>query len=253
MRPIRSDTTDVGDEPSVTVALGSFAGIVLAAVISAMFMSAHGVASRRLPAVAPGEPPYVSIVSTAAAVLEPYEATGIRGAILVHAGRTLGYAGISSPPPVGLTLPLTPFDYAEWALENIDASNFIWVLAKTGRVRRVHYVMAPADFAAKVEEGLSRGLPGIAPDRASIRANNEGFVRHISTALPSLSEPIVLQVEAGYFVNGSLDELLGTLKSSRTPVAAVIGISSADDPTVTDEAREEFRRFIELARTGGLR
>lgn len=97
--------------------------------------------------------------------------------------------------------------------------------------------MPSSEFTHRVEDGRKQGYPGIASDGLSVVANDEGYVRYISDRVRAQDDPLVLIIDASYFVSGTVDELVARLAESGVRPQLIILNAATDDPSVTPEAR----------------
>jgi len=212
-------------------ALGVFGASVVALLLAVVILSSVGTGSRRVDAV-------LATSDTAQEVVTAAGEMHAHGCVLLVATQDLGYASyLSSPTPEALKWPVDVPDYVAEMTSVSQRDNWAYVLARTGVARRIDYVLPESAYRAKVEAGRAGGFPGIARDGSHIAANDEGYLRYISTRPMKLGSPLVLIVDASYFIQGTSEELLSSMNQLPTLPAAVIIYRATDDPEVTDDVR----------------
>ena len=172
-----------------------------------------------------------------------------RGRIVVHLGRYLHF--LKSAPPVGQAKSpmqitrdtsysdILAGDGTHYNNDAADYKNFLWVASQTNIARQVYNVIPPADFIAKF--GASYPSAG-----KGIDAEVFGCPRIISSRLPLLSEPVLLNIDASIFAGADAAKLLDTLLKSGLQADLVTVCLAQDNPDVTDLERRKTLAFIGL-------
>lgn len=248
----------VGPEPSTSAggddetgvgfrfALAFIAVVALALIVSLALLDRSGVAARVVPAKAPS----VVVVNDAKGLLAAWDEAGVHGAQLVDVTRDLGYTFPPGATPGSSGWPVPMRDLRSVFRSSVERRSAIWVASKTGIARSVTYVLDPASLAEKVRVGRERGYPGIAPDGRSITADDDGYLRQLGEGFPSeLTGPVVLNIDASYFVNGTPEGLLGLLEQSKIPYRFVTLNRAIDATDVPDAARLRLDSAAEMLRS----
>ena len=229
-----------------------FVAVIAVVVLMALFavlvaFDRVGTSSRNAPAAAA-----VVVVDDSRQLLYAWTSAGLRGVVLLDATRDTSFVWI--PPdsvPAPAVWPVAPVDLQAVYREGVGRENVVWVGSKTGILRSVHYLMTPADFEAKVSGGRAVGARGIAPDGQSVTANDEGYLRYLRASLPpDLGEPVVLNVDASYFVDGTSEGLMAQLGDSLSDYRFITVNRATDATDVPAPARLEAERMAEILRAG---
>jgi len=192
------------------------------------------------------------VVDNAVQQARAWRSAGVRGAVLVDATRDLGYLPAAEDLiPRRTGWPVQSVDLPALWIGATDRSNAVWVAARTGLARTVHYVLPAAVLKERIRVGRAQNYPGIAADGGSVFANDEGYVRYIDDELATpVSQPAVLNIDASYFVQGTPAELSAQLGDSLRSFK-VITVDRAEDATDVPEAAraraDEMARIIEQA------
>ena len=190
----------------------------------------------------------VVIVGTARESMDAWERAGVRNAVLVSASRDLSFAPLTfgSDVTAPSAYPVEPLVLKDAYASRADRENYLWVASQTGMFRTVHHVLPRAELDRRVAQGREQGFPGIAPDGASIRPNNDGYVRHVAADVPTVNEPIVLNVDASYFESGDAGALAAEIERSGLDYRLLTLDRCVDDTATTDAARARLDEFAAL-------
>lgn len=254
MEPHLSDTgtpeTAAPDTGAGAERLDPLLAYGLVALIAAGLVAAFSLASSRATASrAPATGPDLEIVDANGTdqLHGAWRQERVHGAVLVDASATLRYAAVQYGQDVTVTpeYPVAVVDLADEMTKRLDRPNSLFVAAKTGMFRSIHHLMPRKTFAARVSLGRKLGLPGIAEDGRSVKADHEGVPRRIAPDLPAIPEPVVLNVDASYFVDGDADELMKALQSARLDYRLITLDRAREDTQVTPAARKKMDAFEE--------
>lgn len=198
-----------------------------------VIVTAHSVgrSSRALPA-------RTVVVETGAELVAEAVEAETNGAVLLVASADLGYLPVMIPTPAEIMKwPVKKLDLNTFYRDESDRDSWAWVLAKTGLVRRIDYLLSESELRRKVVEGREMGFPGIADDARSISADDDGFRRYMASEPAALDEPLLLVVDASYFESGTQSELMDDLEGIDVRPRALIVYRALDDTSVPDAAR----------------
>ncbi len=177
----------------------------------------------------------VRLVPDSAAVYQIWRNAGVHGRTLVHVGRFLHFVPAQEEEPTtGACRDMTTAD----AEAKLDNRNFLWVAGYAGVVRRVFYVVPPERF---------RKLPGTWD-----RVDETGFQLRVSSRLPALAEPVLLDVHASYFETSDGAALLEELETSGLVTDLVTLNLAQDGSDVSDAARVRLAAFAQALAARGL-
>ncbi len=193
-------------------------GLVAAAAMSGAALHALGQARRVIGVARPASVPGLDalLVRRNTAVLDAWRERGFRGRIVVHVGRFLHFLG-EEPRP--------------------GARSYLRVAAETGIARRILYLSPPGTLEAR--------LRTLGVDRASLplALPSQVFPRVLYDKLPDVDEPVLLDVNASFFDEGTAAGLLDALRRSRLRIDLVTLSVAEDADDVSDRARAGLRQF----------
>ena len=161
----------------------------------------------------------------------------VRGRIVVHMGRFLHFmeAGHSSggPPQIATVVA----DHQHFTFDRTSYRNFLWIASQTNIAREIYTILPPAD--------LKKRFDNTQPLK-EIVIYEYGSPRIFTTSLPSLAEPVLLNIDASYFASADAAQLLDELMKSGLKADIVTICLAEDNPDVTDLDRQKARDFITL-------
>lgn len=168
----------------------------------------------------------------------------------MDASAALRFAGVMFSEDIVMepAYPVRVVDLPEEYERRLARPNALFAASKNNMFRSIHHLMPPGDFASKVEEGRRQGYPGIAKDGKSVDACYMGQPRRIAAELPVIDEPVVLNVDASYFLSGDQETLLRLLIDARLDYRLVTADRARDDTSVTDAERLKLERFVRALR-----
>jgi hypothetical protein len=194
---------------------------------------------RDLPA-ADRMPPRVLTVATSRELWQTYTGLALRGRLLLHISRHLHFVQVPSHELYRLDQgDLSRLDLAAAYLQRVDHRNYLWLAARAGMFRSIHYLLEEDTFR---EKGAEAGVA----DGDEFTVYDSGFPRVISLRPPGGSEPPVVHIDAAWLEQHTPEEVVTLLQ--QLPVRPdIISISAAtDDPERTPLARERISRLKEL-------
>ncbi len=174
-----------------------------------------------------------------------YRSAGLRGAGIVHLNR---YFNMKAYAPkdqfVTVEFPLSIRELHEAFEPGIDSHSWLYIATRTGMARTVTTVLPEEVFAELLR--TSPPSSGFTYWAGSIRGYSFDIPRRITTlrALPAVREPVVVNLDAGYFSGNEDPAGTAALLKERCPdVRMLLLIDSVDKPEITDHMRERLRRF----------
>jgi hypothetical protein len=124
--------------------------------------------------------------------------------------------------------------------EPAEYKNYLWVAMQMNIVREIYNVIPSADFMRRFE------LTDAAAARIDIVEHEFGAPRIITTRIPSISEPVLLNIDASFFASTDPAQFLDTfLKSGLTSDIVTLCLAE-DNPDVTEHDRNNLLDFIRL-------
>ena len=161
----------------------------------------------------------------------------VRGRIVVHLGRFLHFieaARFSEGPPQIATVA---DDHAHFPMRNISYRDFLWAAFQTDIAREIYTVLPPADFKEKIGATLRQN---------KIVIYEFCSPRIFTTSLPSVAEPVLLNIDASFFASTDAAQLVNDLMKSGLKADIVTICLAEDNPDVTDPDRQKALDFIAL-------
>ncbi len=234
-------------------AIAGAAVALLLPVVALLALGSGGVAARA-PQLAEGTPPASIVASSGPAAVLLMEQEGVRGAHLVQASRDFGYrvTALEAVLSADAAEQTGVVPVSQLLRDNMDSENYLYVASHLGLVRRITHLMSAKSFEARVAEGRAQGMPGISEDGQSVVINQDGDLREIHSTLPATTGDVVLLVNASYFIDGTIADLVSSFESTDANVVLVVASLDDDNPDVPAGAREQMLRFLEDVEAGVL-
>ena len=217
------------------------AAIVVAATVLAIGLEHLGRTSRRVRAAAPALAGTVEVVlaRNGAEVLRAWRERGFTGRTVMHVGRFLHFVEPSGADHLQAELLTGPGQgpvLVEAFARQANDENYLWTAAETGVARRLLYVSPEGSLrlrAAELEE----------PFDGSLDLELNGFTREATVTVPPVAEPVLLDVAASYFDEGSGEALFHMLEEAgiRADLVTLSLLEGSDG--VTESARNRLRAF----------
>jgi hypothetical protein len=158
-----------------------------------------------------------------------------RGRIVVHLGRFLHFMDDSAEgPPQIATIAA---DHAHFLIRRIFYKNFLWAAFQANITRKIYTVLPPADFKERI---------GATPQQNKFVIYEFCSPRIFTTSLPSVAEPVLLNIDASFFASTDAAQLVHDLMKSGLKADIVTICLAEDNPDVTDLDRRKARDFIAL-------
>jgi len=173
-------------------------------------------------------------------VAQAWRSRGLRGRIVLHAGRFLHF--IEDGVPVREAFAGTGSGRRMDAAFAAAAGprSHLWVAAATGIARRVHYLIPPRALRERLAT-----IPA-QPSALPLAVDDEAHPRTVDGAPPRLSEPVLLDVNASWFDEAEGTELLALLREAGTTTDLVTLSLGEGNDDVSDGARERLRAFAAM-------
>lgn len=190
----------------------------------------------------------VTVASTQADVYGIYRALGLRGVTVVHFNRDMNMLEYlpkeesettSVPVRIGDSVPLYE--------KGLNSHNWLFIASRTGIVRRVFIVLPSQELRLRIE-GLKGGYH---PHGQTGYAGYEYDTPVVVTSLfgmPSVDEPVVLDIDAGFFMEGiSENYVLEAVRSRFRNIRLIVGVRSVDEPDIPATARASLESMLKHA------
>ncbi len=161
----------------------------------------------------------------------------VHGRIVVHLGRFLHFmeVGRSSGGPPQISTIVA--DHERFTIDRTSYKDFLWVAFQTNIARELYTVFPLADFKKRFDSS--------SPQKEIIK-HEYGSLRIFTTNLPSIAEPVLLNIDASFFASVDAVQLLDDLMKSGLKADIVTICLAEDNPDVTNSDRQKARDFITL-------
>jgi hypothetical protein len=241
--------------PPAARSSSSWWGVVAAVtVVTLALLAGLEVAGRGARRMGPSAPvarggAEVALVRDGAEALGAWRSRGFQGRVVVHVGRFLHFVEPVEPGRLGRS-ELQRIGAGRIVVEEVarqvDDVGYLWAAAQAGVARRIAYVEPPGSFRARAA-ALEQAGDG------ALDLQLRGFPREARLALPSVSEPVLLDVAASWFDEGTGEELSRMLEASglRADLVTLNLLEGSAD--VSDAARGRLRAFAERIAPEGRR
>lgn len=216
---------------AIVIIIGCFASLLMlnhGAISARTQGKAFALARERFPAYT---------VKNTADVYSLWQEHQARGRIVVHLGRFLHFMEAppsSEGPPRIATIAA---DHAHFLVRQISYKDFLWAAFQTDIVREIHTVLPPADFKERI---------GATPQQNEYVIYEFCSPRIFTVSLPSVAEPVLLNIDASFFASTDAAQLVNDLMKSGLKADIVTICLAEDNPDVTDLDRRKARDFIAL-------
>jgi hypothetical protein len=192
----------------------------------------------------------VHLVQKTGDVVSLWNEKQVHGRIVVHLGKFLHFmksinSSGSDKSPMQITegtkyADILAGDPSHFNKDYADHKSFLWVAFQDNIAREIYNVIPPVDFMKRF------GLTDAATARKEIVEHEFGSLRIVTTRLPSISEPVLLNIDASFFASTDPDQFLDTLLNSGLTSDIVTVCLAEDNPDVTDLDRKKLLDFISL-------
>ena len=160
-----------------------------------------------------------------------------RGRIVVHLGRFLHFMDAShfseGPPQIATVAD----DHAHFPMRQVSYRDFLWAAFQTDIAREIYTVLPPADFKERF---------GATQKQNKMVIYEFCSPRIFTTSLPSVAEPVLLNIDASFFASTDAAQLVNDLMKSGLKADIVTICLAEDNPDVTGPDRRKARDFIAL-------
>jgi len=192
----------------------------------------------------------VHLVEKTSDVAALWKEQGVRGRVVLHLGKFLHFMKSGAPtggPRRAMLITegtsiadILAGDPTHFNQDRPDYKNFLWIAYQTDVAREIYNVVPAADFMQRF--GVSAASAG----SKDVDAQVFGFPRTVTTRLPALAEPVLLNIDASYFGSADPAGLLDALLKSGLRADLVTVCLAQDNPDVTDLDRQKLLGFTRL-------
>lgn len=227
------------------LAIVSLAAIPLFTLCVLLLMEATGVKVRKFIPTKDRGVIEISVIRSNAELYRYWKRLGIKGRVVVHAGRYLhfvpgkegssGYRATDSYPVMIRTASDDEFE------KSVTYANFLWAAVQTNMARKL-YTLMPVDVF-----NLRFGSDADYPESRTgvIRDHDFGAPRIILTAAPEIKERVVLNIDASFLSSSNGRDVLEKLLGHEMKADVITFCLSGDSPDVTEDERTEAMKLLE--------
>ena len=175
-----------------------------------------------------------------------YTSLQLRGSLLLHFGRHLHFVEV---PATEIYRPdqgsLTALDLNTAYLKSVNNRNYLWLAARAGMFRKIHYLLDEEAFREKSAEAGVLGAE-------EFSVSDNGFPRVLSLRPVDGKEPPLVTIDGSWLEGHSPEETVALLKKLPVKPEIIILSASEDDPGRTAAARERIASLKGLLANAGL-
>jgi hypothetical protein len=216
--------------------------IMLICVCTIVAINAAGVSARHFENAGqlPGDHPTIYLLRNTSDVYRLWEKKKVHGRVVVHLGKFLHYVRPDFDPDYTVprsNYPLKVQKPHEFKCGEINFGNFLWIAMNTDIARKIFNVIPLADFQSRFSLA-STATP------ADVLENDNASARIITTRLPSVREPVLLNVDASYFGKLDVAAVETMLRSAQFSTVIFTVCLSEDSPDVSPAERRKAQEFV---------
>jgi hypothetical protein len=176
---------------------------------------------------------------------------GYRGRVVVTFSRRLNFleTGETRLIPATSAFPVQVGNLSRLAEKELAKENFLSIAMKSGIARELVQVVPESEMAGKIAAAAAEG---VTPRHGMLKLPVQGSPRTITTPVSFVTpkEPVLLYVNASFFRETELADLLRLLEGRGLATDCVVLATSDDDPEVTPVERERLKVFRGLLEAG---
>jgi hypothetical protein len=218
--------------------------VLLAALGLLLWMDGHAKAARVVPG-GPAPASALAAVDSQREIYDVYRRDGVRGAKVVHLNRFLNLVAylpreetVSTPFPIGVR------DVRPLYERGLDAHSWLFIANRTGMVRSIVVILPGPVFEGRRAEFTANAA--FTGSGGTVKGYTFDLPVTVTTldAMPVIDEPVVVNVDAGYFGFGDEPEAVAALLREKCPdIRRIVLSASLDEPEVDAGARGRLKRF----------
>lgn len=217
--------------------------IIVGCLCAILAVNSAGVSSRQIgasAALASGHPA-VYLVKTTSEVYRLWERKKAQGRVVVHLGRFLHYVQPGFNPDYSAPLsgyPVKVRPSRDVSGDEVTYRNFLWFAMDKGIMRESYNVIPLRDFQQRFGLGTANSHP------RDVVEHDNASARIMTVLIPSVREPVLLNIDASYLGNMDLAELARQLRASALSADIVTVCLSEDSPDVSPAERSKALEFV---------
>jgi len=187
----------------------------------------------------------VNRVSTQRDVYDIYKSAGLRGARVIHLNRFFNIEDyFPKEEATSVPFPIQAYDIRPAYEKGLNSHNWLFIATRTGLVRALSTILPEPVFRERVKDFASDFAFTVSGEK--IKGYDYDIPMTVETlrSLSLINQPVVIDVDAGFFVDGIDPLKAATVLREKCPdIRMIILVDSLDESDVTDEMREKLRRF----------
>lgn len=186
----------------------------------------------------------VTVVKSLPEAYALWKKSGYHGRIVIHIGEYLHFvAKDENSLYKGLErFPVKPFSLLEEYERRLGDDSFLWTAMQAGIAREIYNILPPKAFGLKLG-ALSTAEERVKVSEHMIVTDYLGSKRLIMDYIPSLTEPVLLTIDASFFRDNDAAGLFDALKKAGIRTDMLILSLSEDNPGVTEKERKMLMEF----------
>lgn len=198
--------------------------------------------------------PVVIRVNTQRELYDAYKKENLRGVRVIHLNRFLNMMAYYPPGETqSVPFPVPVHDIRPDYEAGLDSHNSLFIANRTGLVRSVTVVLPDQVFDERQAAFLNNPEFRLRDRRLVGYAEDLPILVTRLADLPAISEPVIVNVDAGYFMPGVDPAGAAAILRERCPdIRVAVLVMSRDENDVTDAMRKALRDF-EAALAGNHR
>lgn len=224
------------------------AGLIAAFILTVCMLVITGTRSRTPgPGGLPGDAVVPkTVVDQPAQVYQHWKRREQHGRVVLSFSRTLDFIDVDDHSLIPRDSGDEVFNLAQAAESRLDDRNILFMAMRTGIAREVIHVVPVSVYAEKIEAVKTGREASIVSGKIS--APFFGSPRWIMPAslLEAPAEPVLLYVNASYFLDEEPGALYRQLRDKRILTDAIVLCRSGADKTGTALERERFNSFVAM-------
>jgi len=213
-----------------------------ALVLFLVWLDSSARAKRRIPSTTS---PQIHRVSSQAAAYDIYKQNGLWGITVVHLNRFLNMADYAPREEIkSRPYPIMTNDVRPLYEKGLNSHNWLFIASVTGMVRSVTTVLPAGTLNERME--AFRADPFFVVLGRTVKGYSNDVPLTIVTLddLPSVHEPVVLNVDAGFFLNPQDPLKAAMIVREKCPdIRMIILVDSVDEPGITADMHTDLDRF----------
>lgn len=209
-----------------------------------LWMDAHGKSVRTLPAKT-AKIPHTIRVNTQKEIYHVYKQFNLHGTKVIHLNRFLNLIEyLPKEENVTMPFPIRAGDSRMLYEKGLDSHNWLFVANRTALVRTAVVVLPEAVFMERMpqfENDFAFSVSG-----RIIKGYAQDMPLTVTTldALPGVHDPIVIDIDAGYFgLDEKIEQIIYKLRQKCLDIRMIVLSESRDEAEISEHERDLLKEF----------